>query len=119
MNKSFIAIAIAAAALAACNKSDRPDPNAPEVNAAPVVLPPAISASKIYRCKDNSLVYIDWLNDNVSANIRASETGAPTQLKGAVPGDPLVAEGYSLKGAPTDASVTLTRPAKGSQICKS
>ncbi len=124
MNRIFI-VAVAAAALAACDNSDhtivagRGDPNAAEVNTAGVVLPPAIAASKIYRCKDNDLVYVDWLSDNVSANFRASPSDAPTQLKAAVPGDALVAEGYSLKGTPTDVSVTLARPGKGSQSCKS
>ena len=123
MSKIFIVIA-AAAALAACDSSDHTivsgpgDPNAPEVNTVGVVLPPAIAASKIYRCKDNSVVYIDWLNDHVSANFRASQSDTPTQLKAAVPGDPLVAEGYSLKGTPVDTSVTLLRPGKGSQSCK-
>ena len=32
-----------------------------------VVLPPSIQASKAYRCKDNSLVYIDWLSDGTRA----------------------------------------------------
>ena len=120
-----IAIVIAAAALAACDQSDHTivtgpgDPNAPEVNTVGVVLPPAIAASKTYRCKDNSLVYIDWLNDNKSANFRANQGDAPTTLTAAVPGDPLVAEGYLLKGTPTDVTITLERPDKGTQSCKS
>lgn len=123
MNKLFLLFA-ASAALAACGQSDRAasgaaDANAAEANVASVVLPPAIAASKIYRCKDNDLVYIDWLSDNVSANFRAAQGDLPTVLKSAVPGDPLTAEGYSLKGEAADVSVTLERPGKGSQICKS
>src|SRR5687768_671422 len=64
MNK--ILIVLAAAALAACDNSDHTivargpgDPNAAEVNTVGIVLPPAIVASKIYRCKDNDVVYID------------------------------------------------------------
>ena len=36
-------------------------------------LPPAIAASKTYRCKDNSLVYVDWLSDNKTANVRGRQ----------------------------------------------
>ena len=43
--------------------------------AAPVELPPAIAASKTYRCKDNSLLYIDWYSDG-SARVK-TEKGTP------------------------------------------
>lgn len=125
MNKILI-VAVAAAMLAACDNSDHTivargpgDPNAAEVNTVGVVLPPSIAASKIYRCKDNDVVYIDWLSDNASANFRAAQGDTPTHLTAAVPGDPLIAEGYSLKGTASDVSITLTRPGKGSQTCKS
>ena len=36
------------------------------------MLPPAIAASKTYRCKDNSLVYIDWLSDG-TARVKAGQ----------------------------------------------
>ena len=120
MNKLLITT-IAVAALSACGQSDRTeasDVNAAEANTAAIVLPPAIVASKIYRCKDNDVVYVDWLSDNVSANFRAAQGETPTQLKAAAAGEPLVAEGYSLTGDATAATVTLTRPGKGSQACK-
>ena len=119
---------IAAAALAGCNKSDHTlDPNRPtaeEANAAAnavasnVVLPPAIVASKIYRCKDNSVVYIDWLADNKTADLKAEQGGPATVLTAATEGGALTAEGYSLIGLPTAKTVTLTRPGKGEQACK-
>ena len=86
---------VAAAALAGC---DRPAhiPNASEQAAAEeaaaanaaanVVLPPSIVASKIYRCKDNSVVYIDWLSDNKTANIKSEQGGAATALTAATEG---------------------------------
>ena len=47
------------------------DVDAEKIKAAPPVkLPPAMLASKSYRCKDNSLIYIDWFNDNMTANLR-------------------------------------------------
>ena len=62
---------VAAAALAGCDQSDHTinaagpyDPQANMTNnTAPVVLPPSIVASHSYRCKDNSLLFIDWMSD--------------------------------------------------------
>ena len=126
MNRTAFALALgAAAALAGCDKQDHtiesgvPDPMANEIsNAAPVELPPTIAASKIYRCKDNSVVYIDWLSDSKSANIRTDKNGPATHVMGPEADKPMVAEGYSLSGSATAASVTLARPGKGSQSCK-
>ena len=126
MTRTPLALALlTAAALSGCNKDNHTivagsaDRNSPAVAPIdPASLPPAIVASKIYRCKDSSLVYVDWLADNVSANLRADENGAPTMLKAAGAGKPLTAEGYSLTGSPTGSSITLARPAKGSQACK-
>ena len=88
-------------------------------NAAPVELPPSIAASKIYRCKDNSIVYVDWLSDNKSANLRTEKNGTPTQLKAEEGAQALTAEGgYSLTGSAAAASISLTRPGTGSQSCK-
>jgi len=94
--------AVAALALAACNKEDSTivsgpaDPMAEQLNnAAPVTLPPSIKASKTYRCKDNSLAYVDWLSDG-TARVKASKTDV-----GAAP-----AEG-ALTGDASSASITL------------
>ena len=116
-------ILTAAAALAGCNQEDHtirsgPDQGDAAANAAPIELPPSISASKIYRCKDNSVVYIDWLSDRKSANVRGDRNGPATHLAAPEEGQPMLAEGYSLTGAAADASVTLARPGKGSQSCK-
>ncbi|MEO6256634.1 MAG: hypothetical protein ABIO69_07485 [Sphingomicrobium sp.] len=125
MTRTLAIILGAAAALAGCNKQEHtinsgiPDPMANEIsNAAPVELPPSIAASKIYRCKDNSVVYIDWLSDNKSANVRSDKNGTPTNLVAPEAGKAMVAEGYSLSGTATAGSVTLSRPGKGSQSCK-
>lgn len=116
---TLVLVLTAAAALAGCNKADQTDNNAANevVNAAPIELPPSIIASKIYRCKDNSVVYIDWLSDNKSANFRHDKNGAATHVVGPEAGKPMVAEGYSLSGSATGSSVTLSRPGKSSQAC--
>jgi hypothetical protein len=124
MTRTPLALALtAAAALAGCNQEDHnivaggpADPMGNQANA-DVVLPPAIAHSKIYRCKDNSVVYIDWLSDNKSANVRSEQNGAPTNLVAPEAGKPMVAEGYSLNGSATGSSITLTRPGKGSASC--
>ena len=125
MTKTLTTLAlVAAAALAGCDQSDHtinaPGPYDPQANAAaaPVVMPPAIVASKIYRCKDNSIVYIDWLAGDQTANFRAAQGETPTQLKAETAGGAMVAEGYSLIGLPTGTTVTLTRPGKSEQACK-
>ena len=130
MIRNLSLIALAATALAACNNEpitggETPDPMAGELaNAAPVELPPAIATSKTYRCKDNSLVQIDWLAQNKGAYVHG-EGQAQTHLKPAEPveGQPastdLTAEGgFVLKGSATASTVTLTLPGKGAQACK-
>ena len=124
--------ALSALALSACNSEpetivagEQPDPMAHELaNAAPVELPPAIASSKTYRCKDNSLVQIDWLAQDKGAYVHGANQ-AQTHLKpaevaeGQPAGTDLTAEGgYVLKGNATASTVTLTLPGKGAQACK-
>ena len=80
MNRIFYTtILAAAAALAGCDQSDHTltsegpyDPNAANpTNAATVTLPPPIVSSKIYRCRDSSLVYVDWYADG-SARLKSA-----------------------------------------------
>jgi hypothetical protein len=109
--------------LAACNqepeviRSGPPDTQAKELAAAaPVELPPSIVASRTYRCKDNSLVYIDFMS-NQKANYRTTKGGEPAAvLTSAAPGEPYVADGYSVSSSGTE--INLTAPGKGSQSCK-
>lgn len=79
---------IAAAALAGCDQSDGTDDAmanaANEAAAAPVVLPPSIAGSHAYRCKDNSLVYIDWYSDG-SARVKANRNDAGTLIPAPAP----------------------------------
>jgi hypothetical protein len=116
----------AAAALAGCNKEshtivagDDSDNDTNVAASGPVELPPAIAASKTYRCADNSVVYVDWLADNRSANVRTEANGNPTQVVTTEPGKPMTgAGGYSLTGSASSASVTFVSPAHGSKSCK-
>jgi hypothetical protein len=132
MIRSLTITALSALALAACNPEpetivggEHADSMSEELaNAAPVELPPAIASSKTYRCKDNSVVRIDWLAQDKGAYVHG-DGQAQTHLKmaEAVEGEPastdLVAEGgYVLKGDATASTVMLALPGKPSQSCK-
>jgi hypothetical protein len=114
----------AAAALAGCHKENHtivagPDTgdNTVEANA-PVALPPAVTASKIYRCADNKVIYVDWLSDNKSANIRTQQAGTPTQVTAAEPGKAMTAAGgYEINGTSGASSVKIAIPGHASQSC--
>jgi len=118
---------IAAAALAGCSNenhnivSSGPDEGT-SGNAtahANIQLPPSIVASKTYRCADNKLVYVDWLSDNKSANVRTEQGGVPTQVTTAEPGKPMTGPaGYSVSGTASALSATIAVPGHGAQACK-
>ena len=93
-----------------------PDPMKDELaKAGPVEAPPMIQASRTYRCKDNSLVYIDFYTNN-TAQFRTEKGGQATTLTAAEAGQPFTAEGYSVSAnAP---QIQLTAPGKGSLSCK-
>ncbi|WP_420143132.1 hypothetical protein [Sphingobium sp.] len=118
-------IAVASVALlSACNKNDEPevvggpaDPMAAQLaNAAPVELPPSVKANKQFRCKDNSLVFIDYMSDDKTALLRTEKGGTATSLKAPEAGQPFTAEGgFEVKGSGNE--VTITVPGKGAQAC--
>jgi hypothetical protein len=120
---AFAAASLAALlALSACNQEDHNivagdnDPQAEALkNAPPVEAPPMIQASRTYRCKDNSLVYVDFYTNN-TARIRTKKDGEATMLTAAGGQPPYTAEGWSVSA--NDAQVTIAAPGKGSQSCK-
>ena len=109
-------------ALSACNNSaaeeTAADAAAPSNQiAAPVELPPAITAEKTLRCKDNSLVYITFFEGDRQALVRTEQNGTPTMVKAETAGDPLIADGgYRMTG--TSESIELTLPGKSAQTCR-
>ena len=127
MNRTLTLALIASAVLAGCGKSnnnivagtpERGQAADAPVNTAGVVLPPSIEASKSYRCKDNTVVYIDWLNDKKTADIHASKEGSANRVVAAEAGKPMSGAGYSLTGTKDAASISVERPGKGTQSCK-
>lgn len=110
------AAAALALSLGACQKnqptvvdSTSPDPMASQLaNAAPVELPPVMTASVSFRCKDNSLAYVDFFKGNKQANLHPEKNSAPIVLKAENEGDPLTGSGYSLTG--DQDKISLTKP---------
>jgi uncharacterized lipoprotein YajG len=116
--KPFLAVAPLAvlSLLAACNSqpetitSNDVDPDAASVAAAPKVeLPPMMTGSRTYRCKDNSLVYIDFFNNNTAVYKAKKEDTGGTTLTSEGEGKPYTAEGYSVS-ANSDAIELTARP---------
>ena len=93
MTRNLTLLVLGFTALAACNSeshtivaNEAPDPMAEQLANAPAVeLPPAIAASKTYRCKDNSLLYIDWYSDG-SARVKTEKGPGGTEVPAPVEG---------------------------------
>lgn len=113
--------AVALLSLAGCNSEPETivagpaDPMANEIaNAAPVKLPPAVSASVPFRCKDNSVAFVDFF-DGSFVNYRAKRGDAPVHLDKDAEGEGFTGDGYKLTGTP--ASITLTLPEGEPKTC--
>jgi hypothetical protein len=111
--------------LAACNSQPEnivvgpPDDMKDQLaTAKKVELPPAMLASKSYRCGDNSLAYVDWYADDKSAGIHKAKGDAPTIVKAPEPGKEMTADGgFALTGDAKAASISITMPGKGKRSC--
>ncbi len=118
------AAAFALLSLTACGQSApeevdsrAPDPMAEQLkNAAPVELPPAVAATATFRCKDNSLIYVDFFHGEKTANLRTEKGGTPTAMTAPAAGQPYTGGGYTVSGNPQ--AIELTAPGKAAQSCK-
>jgi len=124
MQRTILAAAtvVATIALAACNSEpeaitvNKYDPQAEALaNAAPVAPPPMIQASRTFRCRDNSLIYVDFYTDN-TANLRTSQDGERIALTAEGGNPPFTGSGYSVS-ANAD-SITYTAPGGASLSCR-
>jgi len=123
VNTHTIRAALAATfALAACGDPEvitvnEYDPMAEALqNAGPIEAPPMIQASRTYRCRDNSLVYIDFLSNN-TAIVRNERGQPPVAILTAEGGNPpYTAEGYSVSA--NAETISYTAPGKGAQSCR-
>lgn len=130
MQKPHLLLAACAAALAlsACQQKEpevvqsNVDAQAEALKTAPPVeLPPAIKIAKTYRCKDNSLVYVSFMTDDVTAAVRDKQEEPPVAtLKAPAAGQAFVGQGESGKGFSLSGSgdtVSYTSPDSGTQSC--
>jgi hypothetical protein len=124
MQRTHILAAASLAAflsLAACNSepevisANGVDPQAEALkNAPPVELPPAIQASRTYRCDDNSLLYgVFYTNNTVKVSDKEGAEGTILTAENGQP--PYVAEGYSVSADADE--ISYTAPGKGTQTC--
>lgn len=102
--------------VAACDRSQDQAAQNVQPPEQPIQMPPSIAASHTFRCKDNSIVYVDFFSDRLTASLRAEKNGPPIRLVAAAKGEPFTGEGYVLVGS--DTSITLTKPGTASQACK-
>lgn len=112
-------------ALAACNSQPenivvgpQDDMKAELAAAKPVELPPSIQATKTFRCKDNSVVYVDFYSDGKSAGLHLKKNTIANILRAPAAGQPMVADGgYELTGSASASTISLTVPGKPKQDC--
>jgi hypothetical protein len=144
MKKTILFLApLSMLALAACNKSETPaeGETTAEATAAPIEMPPAITATGTYRCADNTILYVDFLGANVAADIRVGDKAATavrvmaptpeTPVAGAAPAADAtapaeIAPAGPLKSADGESSlsgsgkqINVKLAGKGAQTCKS
>ena len=112
-NTSSLAAAASAAllTLAGCNSDPvqintvERDTNAPTTQLNASDLPPSITASKSYRCSDNSLFFVEFYSNNSAAIHRGSRSAPAVMLNGTSPSGPFTGEGQSVSG--TGDNVTI------------
>lgn len=111
-NAPSLALVAALLILAACKKeapetfnTGTNDPMDSELaNAAPAALPPMLKSSHSYRCKDNSLIFVDFMTDDMTAMFKTAKDAPVTSLKAPEAGKPFVS---------ADGAVTITSAADG------
>lgn len=120
-----VAAIAALLALSACDSGSskpevidtNPDPMANQLaNAAPVELPPSVKESVSYRCKDNSVVYVDFLSDAKSANLRLQRSDTPTHVVAEAEGGKMTGNGWSISGS--GKAVEIAVKGGAAQSCK-
>ncbi len=141
MKKTLLILApLSMLALAACNKTETPaegeaGAEGTAATAAPIEMPPAITASGTYRCADNTILYVDFLGANVAADIRVGDkAAAAVRVTAPAPEAPVAGAAPAAEAAPaaplksadgesslsgSGAQINVKLAGKGAQTCKS
>jgi hypothetical protein len=141
MNKTLLILApLSMLALAACNKTETPaegeaGAEGTAVTAAPVEMPPAITATGTYRCADSTVLYVDFLGANEAADIRVGDkTATAVRVTAPAAATPAAGETAPAEAAPagplksadgesslsgSGAQINVKLAGKGAQTCKS
>lgn len=106
-NTPYLAAAASAAllALAGCNNEPvqintiEADTNGPATPLNVAELPPSITASKSYRCADNSLFFVEFYSNNTAMIHRGARDAPGTLLTGTAATGPFTADGQSVSGS--------------------
>ena len=140
MKKTLLILApLSMLALAACNKTETPaegeaGAEGTAATAAPIVMPPAITATGTYRCADNTILFVDFLGANEAADIRVGDKAATAvRVSAAAPAAPVAGATAAPEAAPagplksadgesslsgSGASINVKLAGKGAQTCK-
>ncbi len=114
---NLLVLCLALLALPACsNKGNEiPTDKASGAGSTPS-LPPSISASHTYRCNDNSLVFIDFMSDGTTLDLRGSKAAAPARMTAPAPGQPFI--GDETTATVNDKTIVLQRYKGPTRKCR-
>lgn len=120
MRPSLILLMLPAVMTAGCKPTTivggQPEDNVTASNTN-ISLPPPISHSGVYRCDDNTLAYVDYLADGLTANLKFdAESGTSKRLTAMAKGKLYQGEGFAVSGDGPE--ITMTKPTAGSIHCK-
>ncbi|AMG76525.1 hypothetical protein [Sphingopyxis granuli] len=103
--------------LAGCSESDQADTSNMSANTTlPIQMPPAIVASHTYRCTGGNVLYVDFLADGTSINVKQRPSGPSLRLTAPSQGLTYVGDGMNL--ALNGKDIEIDEPKKPSRMCK-
>ncbi|ETI62697.1 hypothetical protein C100_16620 [Sphingobium sp. C100] len=112
----FLAVSFAVLLAGCSDKGEREISNDAANVAPPPAMPPSIVASHTYRCADGGLLYVDFLQDGTSINVRRQPSGPVLRLSTPSQGLAYVGDGMNLTVSGKE--VRIDEPKKASRTCK-
>lgn len=132
---NLLLLSLTAASLAACGPTREEQAAQAEADAdaeamsEDIELPPAITDEGTYRCKDNTIIYVDFYGEAQGASIRVGDkTAVPIRVSPAkaaegeeeeAPTGVAVSEDGEASLEGTGDQITVKLPGKAAQSCKS